>query len=126
MKPNNNQRSDGSTEQQTEQSQPNQMQPPEAAAKRDVQEAETKAERADRKAEDAQDMAVEEAERVHTELREEIEELRDQVAMLDRLVNKVYEIEDTSRLNPEMPFVAPENREPEDQEKPLEEVFTDE
>lgn len=113
---------------QSEQSeQNNQMQPPEAASKRDVEEAERKAEQAEEKADEAQDMAKTEAEQVHAELREEIDTLEEQVGMLDRLVNKIYEIgatgENGGPLNPEMPFVVPENREPEDQDKSVAEVM---
>jgi len=77
---------------------------------------------------EAQEVAVQEAEQVHSELREEIEELEKQVEMLDRLVNKVYEIGQTCKgepeLNPDMPNVVPANREPENQDKSIEEVFT--
>jgi hypothetical protein len=81
-----------------------QMRGPEAAAKRDVEEAERKAEG-----------AHERAEEVHAELAAEIEEVQDQVAKLDLLVNAVYRMGATRDgeppLNDEMPHVVPENQE---------------
>jgi hypothetical protein len=125
MKPNQQ-----NTNQQNSQENMNQMSAPEAASKRDVQEAERKAETADEKADEAKEMARSEAQAVHADLKARIDELEEQVAMLDRLVNKVYEIGATGDgeppLNPEMPHVAPENREPENADKPVQEVFTDE
>lgn len=84
------------------------VRPPEAAAKRDVEEAEQKAQKAQR-------MAVEQAEQVHQNLQEEIDGLRDRVQKLDRLVVKLYELAETRdgepSLNAEMPHVMPSNRE---------------
>jgi hypothetical protein len=81
---------------------------PEPASKRDAQEAE-------RKAEEAKAKAVEEAERVHQNLRSEISDLRERVAVLDQLVNNLYQSaqcrEEDRRFNEDMSHVMPENKE---------------
>jgi hypothetical protein len=118
------------TDQQDSQQNTNQMTAPEAASKRAVEEVERKADTADEKAENAKDMAREEAQAVHADLKARIDDLEEQVLMLDRLVNKVYEIgstrDDEPSFNAEMPHVAPDNRDPQDASKSVQEVFTDE
>lgn len=115
MRPNQNQQNTTGQEN----SQQNTMAAPEAASKRDVEEAEQKAQEAKAK-------ATEEAQRVEQALREEIEELRmekkelrEALVRVDQLVNKVYELGATkdgeAPFNPEMSHMMPENEPDADQ-----------
>lgn len=95
-------------EEQNETTEETGMRPPEAASRAELERVE----------EEAHQKAHEEAAAVHTELREEMEAMRERIEMLedyqrdlDRLVNFVYDHVDG--LNSEMPNVVPENREEE-------------
>jgi septal ring factor EnvC (AmiA/AmiB activator) len=105
MRPNSNQQS-----KQQENSEKTEMRPPEAASKRDVEEAERKAEKAEEKARNEVESLREEIE----ELREEKEEMREVLASVDQLVHAVYQKAATRKgeppLNQEMPHMHPDNR----------------
>jgi chromosome segregation ATPase len=93
------------------------MAAPEAASKRDVQEAERKADEATTRVETLE-RRVDVLEDEKQKLQEENEELRSVVAKVDRLVNVVFKKgatrDDEDPLNPEMPHMAPENRDDDD------------
>lgn len=110
MRPKNN-NSDGQEQRANEQSGETGMQGPRAASERAVQEAERKAEDAHQHADDVHKELQEEV----TDLRFRLEEQREYIEKLDRLLNAVYRMAETREgenpLNAEMPHVVPENRE---------------
>jgi len=118
MKPTDSGTQNRDAQQRTNNHQQTPVQGPEAASKRDVEEAKRKADNADQRADDAKRMAVEETQKVRQvveELEETVEQTREELTVLDQVVNGLFENaaspEGEPPLNSDMPHCCKENRE---------------